>query len=185
MASECVCWTKCIRQVQLVQIFNFLRQIHDHGLNDAISLQGGVEYVRNLKIDPDSNLVMDLKIQLPREARMQGAFSIPNIDLWYTGATWKFELKLGKRSGFQIIQDLWTVDVTAYPRDTKAKNHISKGCIEITKKRGYMHTGMRMSGISIPPRLASLFWHEMSRKQATLESPCIFVHLFPSILDFF
>lgn len=34
----------------LIQIFKFLRDIAKYGLNNAISLQGGVEYLRNTNI---------------------------------------------------------------------------------------------------------------------------------------
>lgn len=33
-----------------VQIFKFLRNTRNHGLENAISLQGGVEYLRNINI---------------------------------------------------------------------------------------------------------------------------------------
>jgi len=32
-----------------VQVFRFLRDIENHDLSNAISLQGGVEYLRNMK----------------------------------------------------------------------------------------------------------------------------------------
>jgi AAA ATPase domain len=37
----------------LIQIFKFIRDIAKYGLNNAISLQGGVEYLRNTIIGPD------------------------------------------------------------------------------------------------------------------------------------
>jgi len=38
-----------------IQIFKFLRDIVNHGLDNAISLQGGVEYLRNLSLGNDDN----------------------------------------------------------------------------------------------------------------------------------
>ena len=39
-----------------VQIFKFLKDIADSGLENAVSLQGGVEYLRNMKIGISENL---------------------------------------------------------------------------------------------------------------------------------
>lgn len=39
-----------------VQIFKFLREIVNYGLNNAISLQGGVEYLRNFSVKDTNNL---------------------------------------------------------------------------------------------------------------------------------
>lgn len=170
-----------------VQIFSFLRAICHQGLDDAISLQGGIEYLRNFKSGPDDNLVMELKIALPCKARVKRPLRIPVGHLWYTGATWEFELKLGKRSGFQIIQDLWKIDVEVHNRaDAKVESPESKGCIEITTKNGHIHTSIDLPNTSIQPRHRDyLLRHEVPSKQLILENPFILIHLFPAITRFF
>ena len=45
-----------------VQAFRFLGDIATHGLEDAISLQGGVEYLRNLTIADARPLVFDVVV---------------------------------------------------------------------------------------------------------------------------
>lgn len=169
------------------QIFSFLRAILNQGLDDAISLQGGVEYLRNFKLGPEHNLIMELKIVLPHKMRVKGPFRIPGGHLWYTGATWKFELRLGKRSGFQIVQDVWKIDVVAHKQDdVKGENPSSKGCVEITSKNGRIYTNMDLPDISVRARLMDyLFRYEMPSKQLILERPYILVHLFPAIMKFF
>ncbi len=47
----------------LVQAFQFLRDIVNHGLENAISLQGGVEYLRNIKVAPSSPLSFRIIMQ--------------------------------------------------------------------------------------------------------------------------
>ncbi|MBU4305038.1 MAG: AAA family ATPase, partial [Candidatus Omnitrophica bacterium] len=37
-------------KTNFVQIFEFLRDIANSGLNNAVSMQGGVEYLRNINI---------------------------------------------------------------------------------------------------------------------------------------
>jgi len=39
-----------------VRIFDFLRNIAEHGLNNAISMEGGVEYLRNINLKARENL---------------------------------------------------------------------------------------------------------------------------------
>lgn len=46
-----------------VQAFQFLRDIATHGLEDAISLQGGVEYLRNVKIGDAQPLIFHMVIR--------------------------------------------------------------------------------------------------------------------------
>ncbi len=46
-----------------IQIFRFLRDIVESGLENAISLQGGVEYIRNLSLG-DTEKIMSLKINV-------------------------------------------------------------------------------------------------------------------------
>lgn len=168
-----------------VQIFNFLKQIYNQGLDDAISLQGGIEYLRNFKLGPEHNLVVELKIAFPIKMPVKRPLSTPKISLWYTGATWKFELKLGRRSGFQIIRDVWMVDVAEYTRRGKRENLVSEGYVEITRKYGRIYTNVHLPGTHIPYSLMNLFRYEMSSKQLILERPYILMHLFPGITSFF
>ena len=46
-----------------VQAFKFLRDIATHGLEDAISLQGGVEYLRNVQIGDAQPLIFHVVVQ--------------------------------------------------------------------------------------------------------------------------
>ena len=43
-----------------VKIIQFLRDIEDYGLDNAISLQGGIEYLRNIKIGTSKNLSLEI-----------------------------------------------------------------------------------------------------------------------------
>ena len=86
-----------------VQIFNFLNDIHKHGLNDAILLQGGQDFVQNFKIGYKSNLMFEFQL----------SFSSPTIffrgpvrdKLYISDLIYHFEIKFNKQSGFKIIND--------------------------------------------------------------------------------
>ena len=72
-----------------VQAFRFLGDIATHGLEDAISLQGGVEYLRNLTIADAQPLVFDVVVR----------------DVYFL-ATWNNDLELRKELGLDMIDIL-------------------------------------------------------------------------------
>ncbi|MEA2694467.1 MAG: hypothetical protein QOJ16_3854, partial [Acidobacteriota bacterium] len=44
-----------------IEIFRFLRDIVAFGLENAVSIQGGLEYLKNLQLDPSRPLVLELE----------------------------------------------------------------------------------------------------------------------------
>lgn len=90
-----------------VQIFKFLRDIANFGLNNAVSMQGGAEYLRNINIDTADNfslkVVSDQKGEFTRRTKK---FSI-RVKTYET--IYEFALKFNKRgSGFKIAEDKLT-----------------------------------------------------------------------------
>ena len=85
-----------------VQAFQFLRDIVNYGLEDAISRQGGVEYLRNIKIAPSHPLLFhvvmrgDVAAFLPLD-RDKPDVTTHEID-------YKFSLKFGER-GYEYAVD--------------------------------------------------------------------------------
>ncbi len=47
----------------LVQAFQFLKDIADHGLENAVSLQGGVEFLRNMESGPDEPVRISIELE--------------------------------------------------------------------------------------------------------------------------
>lgn len=43
-----------------IEVFKFLRDITNHGLKNAISMQGGVEYLRNISLNSSQDYQEDL-----------------------------------------------------------------------------------------------------------------------------
>lgn len=85
-----------------VRIFELIRNLVRFGLNNAISMQGGVEYVRNINIgsskDFSLKVVFDCELLLP----------IPEMDVYET--TYEFALKFKKRGiGFKIDNEKITL----------------------------------------------------------------------------
>lgn len=46
-----------------VQLFAFIRDIAESGLENAISIQGGAQYLRNMSCEPDDKLAFELSIE--------------------------------------------------------------------------------------------------------------------------
>ena len=93
----------------LVQAFQFLRDIVNHGLENAISLQGGVEYLQNIKIAQSQPLSFRVVMQgeskdfWPGRHQESRLFKIYEID-------YEFSLKFYPRKiGYTIDQDKMTV----------------------------------------------------------------------------
>jgi predicted ATPase len=88
-----------------VRIFEFLRDITNHGLNNAISLQGGIEYLRNINISVSENLslkiVSDQKFGLFGKSTKAGFIGIKIYETIY-----EFALKFKqKKLEFKIDKD--------------------------------------------------------------------------------
>lgn len=87
-----------------IQIFKFLRDITQHGLDNAISLQGGVEYFRNVNIgssqDFSLEVVSDAKLAFGRE--IEGKL----IGIKSDETTYEFAIKFNRTGlGFEISKD--------------------------------------------------------------------------------
>ena len=90
-----------------VQIFKFLRDIANSGLNNAVSMQGGAEYLRNINIGAADKfslkIVSDQKFGFGRRTK-EGLIGIKIYEV-----TYEFALKFNERgSGFKIIEDKLT-----------------------------------------------------------------------------
>ena len=87
-----------------IQLFSFLRDITNHGLDNAISMQGGVEYLRNINLgtskDFSVNIISDLEFGFEKETE-KGLIGIKIYETDY-----EFALKFKKRGvGFGIVKD--------------------------------------------------------------------------------
>jgi len=90
-----------------IQVFEFLRNIINYGLDNAISLQGGIEYLRNINIGQSENfsltVIFDHKFGFASKTE-QGLIGIKIYETIY-----EFALKFGKgRSKYEIVNDKLT-----------------------------------------------------------------------------
>jgi len=87
-----------------VHIFEFLRDITSSGLNNAISMQGGVEYLRNMNIGASEPL--SIKVVSDQEFRWGLETNVGLIGIKTYEVIYEFVLRFNKRgSGFRIVKD--------------------------------------------------------------------------------
>lgn len=93
--------------------FQFLQNIRNEGLSDAIQLQGGVEYLRNKSINNDKNLKIEIKI-CPDKKYKVSEKNIKNKKEKVLKRKYLLSLKFNKNN-YSVIKD-------EYKRKIKIKN---------------------------------------------------------------
>ena len=132
-----------------VHIFEFLRDITTSGLDNAISMQGGVEYLRNMNIGASEPLsikvVSDQEFGLLRRRTKEGLIGIKTYE-----ATYEFALRFNKRgSGFKIVKDELSQKCKFFKSERKEKEEIlGEGEILISRSNGRVKIDL-----NIPPKV--------------------------------
>ncbi|MDD1720082.1 MAG: AAA family ATPase [Methanoregulaceae archaeon] len=94
-----------------IQIFIFIRDIAKYGLDNAISLQGGVEYLRNTSIGPGEDFSFRIEYEL--EERKQEVIGIKDeLPLYFEpqGILYEFALHFpGGSDGYEVVRDTLTI----------------------------------------------------------------------------
>jgi predicted ATPase len=87
-----------------VHIFQFLRDLVKYNLGDAISMQGGVEYLRNVRLGPSNHF--SLTVSYDPMLRMRRRKSKGTIHVESNDATYHIELGFKKKGqGFDILDE--------------------------------------------------------------------------------
>jgi len=100
-----------------IQIFRFLRDITNHGLDNAISMQGGIEYLRNVNVGSSENfslvVVSDREFKFAVGTKEKGVIGIKPYETIY-----KFALKFIEQ-GFEVVEDKLTQKVNLVQLEEK------------------------------------------------------------------
>lgn len=133
-----------------IQIFQFLRDIINIGLNNAISMQGGVEYLRNINIGPSENLSIDLitdkEIRWLAKKTKEGLIGTKACEANY-GFAMKFKKKGPK---IEILRDKLSLKCDFLKLEEKKfeeKEKIGQGEITISHVNGKVKTNI---GAALP-----------------------------------
>ncbi len=101
-----------------LSIIKFLKDITEHGLDNAISMQGGIEYIRNIKIGYKQNLSLGINLCGPRMSMAiigneidKENFLVSNLSNIY----YKIELEFYKKSNkYKSIRENLIYDIEIY-----------------------------------------------------------------------
>ena len=136
-----------------VHIFEFLRDITTSGLDNAVSLQGGVEYLRNMNIRVSEDLfikiVADQEFGWLGRRTKAGLIGIKTYETIY-----EFALRFNKRgSGFRIAKDRLNqkcrfIRLERKGKKIEEKEILGKGEILISRSNGKVKIDL-----NIPPKV--------------------------------
>ncbi|WP_202695997.1 AAA family ATPase [Petrotoga sp. 8T1HF07.NaAc.6.1] len=136
-----------------IRIFEFLRDIVKHGLDNAISMQGGSEYLRNINIGPSEDfsleVVSDQEFRRAIKKKEKGPLGMITYETIY-----KFTINFNKTgSGFKIVEDKITqkckfVRLERPKEKTKGKEELGEGEILFSNVEGKLKVDLKL-----PPEL--------------------------------
>jgi len=168
----------------LVQILRFLRDIGENGLDAAVSMQGGSQYVRNLRLAGKST-VIELEIEAPKaRVRIPGRRKI-----YSAGGRWRLEFVAGEGREIRIIEDSWTFDVCEQRTQTKRTsdgqlgylNADRRGIVNVTQDGGRLRFETDLDGY-IKDALGRYTEELHAGKNELLVESGLLGHFFPMIL---
>ena len=164
-----------------IRIFKFLRNVVQYNLNDAISIEGGVEYFRNIGVNKGQNL--SFRIRYNPETR-----GIPSNDNEFIGvelydAVYEFEIRFHKKGkGYNIMRDKLQIfyrfveleEVSA--NNFEEKEILGEGHSSLSMSKGKVSFDLQIPEIikiekdRISP-LASFSFQKLPEKSVLLETP--------------
>lgn len=96
-----------------VQLLKFLKDIDEYDLRNAISIQGGVEYLRNIQLNKSKNLFIELTVDTPMSAILD-----ENKGIRIYRTIYGFEIEFTKeKPGFHVINDYLSYDISFHEID--------------------------------------------------------------------
>ncbi len=109
-----------------ISIIKFLRDIQHHGFDNAISLQGGPEYLTNLNIGPGENLSAEV-VASARDVWARPSLGVPTTSgsvLTFEPGESRYSFTISfpkKRAGFELVEERLAVkgDVLSFRLDSK------------------------------------------------------------------
>lgn len=119
----------------LIQVFKFIRDTAKYGLNNAISLQGGVEYLRNTLIGPELPLTFRIVYLLDekREDVIGLQDSIP-VSFEPYEILYEFVLTFTEQGeGYEISRDVLLITGTFFVPGTDGPDNRGMGSLSLTR----------------------------------------------------
>jgi len=129
-----------------ISAFRFLRDIARHGVVNAIAMQGGADYLRNVKIGNERDLVVQVTYEsdhgedvLDRTDKGGSTLEVRSCE-----STYEFALHFNATGdGFSVVRDRLLIgcEVTSCPNDRTRKEKpqlMGKGSIQVSSEKGHV-----------------------------------------------
>jgi predicted ATPase len=114
-----------------IQVFKFLRDVANYGLDNAISMQGGVEYLRNINIGSSKNFSLEVVSDLEQGAFVARTKPKARFPVRVYETTYNFVIGFIKKGpGFEIVEDKFTQKLNIFSTEEK---ELGRGEITISK----------------------------------------------------
>ncbi|MEQ8224437.1 MAG: AAA family ATPase [Candidatus Eremiobacterota bacterium] len=125
-----------------IRIFEFLRDITVSGLDNAISMQGGVEYLRNISTGLNRELSVQITLDHKKETGLDISMGSDLTGIKIDKSIYEFALKM-KELEFEIIKDKLTQNIEFFnlekqKRKTKEKDKPGSGEMVFYQDKGNM-----------------------------------------------
>jgi predicted ATPase len=119
----------------LIQIFKFLRDIAKYGLNNAISLQGGVEYLRNTNIGAQEPLTFRILYLLDEKREdVIGLKETLPVTFEPYEVLYEFALTFAEQGeGYEITRDLLVITGTFALPGVSGENTRGMGSLSLSR----------------------------------------------------
>ncbi len=119
------------------QIFRFLKEIEENDLRNAISMNGGLKCLRNLKISNSQEMQIEVELDLGSGARF--ATKDKNVDINFNRIEYRFSIGSGKpQNGFKITDEQFVQRFEIVRQDDKNElfedyQGLNEGSITVSK----------------------------------------------------
>ncbi len=178
-----------------ISAFRFLRDIARHGVVNAISMQGGADYIRNAKIGNERDLVVQVTYEPDPQDEVRdrtdkgGSF----LEVRACESSYEFALHFNATGdGFSVVRDRLVIgcEVSACGngRNNKEKNQvIGRGSIQVSSERGEVQYKIDIpAGCSITENdIVPLFFRGKKLPERTLLLETFYGYPLPHFEKFF
>lgn len=156
------------------QALVFAKDIAEHGLSNAISMQGGADFLCNVNIGRERHLELEISFRYESPVSLSQSSPIPKSNFWIDCATYKLAIAFHKvGSGYRIAEDKVALEGTIGRADDKERG---KAVLSVhrSKTGGIIYAQETAPGYRVP----SAYLRQTGYQAKTYQKEAILKHPF-------